>query len=313
MPRTRMQFDCVYPWCICKNRHHGPKEQTQSGIHRPCSPGARTPRPRTLGVHALRLHTPAAHTLRARTPEAHSLRARTPQANTPEVQSERVRTPEANTPGVHTPRARTVRYRLRRIILVKPSSATDQMGRMKPQPYGGTNAPPTRAGSSGGATARTRLSRTARRVTDCSAAAVCLLPAALPLSSGSNLVTENTEKEDGELRIEAGRRDVWRLDQEKTGSCSSKPGWHENAGIRGPSPSPVGSPASAAQSRSGPLSPAAVPGGSPGQPNCSANCHRPGTRGSMNPTRVEEAADAAMHTAANSVQSRRVSWAAKQQ
>ncbi|XP_053942723.1 uncharacterized protein LOC128854322 isoform X3 [Cuculus canorus] len=143
--------------------------------------------------------------------------------------------------------------------------------------------PPTRAGSSGGATARTRLSRTARRVTDCSAAAVCLLPAALPLSSGSNLVTENTEKEDGELRIEAGRRDVWRLDQEKTGSCSSKPGWHENAG------------------------------GSPGQPNCSANCHRPGTRGSMNPTRVEEAADAAMHTAAKSVQSRRVSWAAKQQ
>lgn len=31
-------------------------------------------------------------------------------------------------------------------------------------------------------------------------------------------------------------------------------------GIRGPSPSPVGSPASVAQSRSGPLSPAAVPG-----------------------------------------------------
>ncbi|XP_053942711.1 AT-rich interactive domain-containing protein 1A-like isoform X7 [Cuculus canorus] len=75
-------------------------------------------------------------------------------------------------------------------------------------------------------------------------------------------------------------------------------------GIRGPSPSSVGSPASAAQFRSGPLSPAAVPGGSPGQPNCSANCHSPGRRGSMNPTRAEEAADAAMHTAANSVQSR---------
>lgn len=34
-------------------------------------------------------------------------------------------------------------------------------------------------------------------------------------------------------------------------------------GIRGPSPSPVGSPASVAQSRSGPLSPAAVPGNAP--------------------------------------------------
>lgn len=34
-------------------------------------------------------------------------------------------------------------------------------------------------------------------------------------------------------------------------------------GIRGPSPSPVGSPASVAQSRSGPLSPAAVPGKTP--------------------------------------------------
>ncbi|XP_053942157.1 AT-rich interactive domain-containing protein 1A-like [Cuculus canorus] len=74
--------------------------------------------------------------------------------------------------------------------------------------------------------------------------------------------------------------------------------------IRGPSPSSIGSPASAAQSRSGPVSPAAVPGGSPGQPNRSANCHSPGRRGSLSRKRAEEAADAAMHTAANSVQSR---------
>ncbi|XP_053942724.1 uncharacterized protein LOC128854322 isoform X4 [Cuculus canorus] len=77
----RMQFDCVYPWCICKNRCHGPKEQTQSGIRRPRTPGLGSPRPRTPAAHSRRERTMEAYSRRERTPEAYSRRERTPEAH----------------------------------------------------------------------------------------------------------------------------------------------------------------------------------------------------------------------------------------
>ncbi|XP_053942719.1 AT-rich interactive domain-containing protein 1A-like [Cuculus canorus] len=240
----------------------------------------------------------------------------------------------------------------------QPSSATDQMGRMKPQPYGGTNAPPQEQGAQAGpqqghgSPGQPDGSQTAQQQQSASSQQRFLSPQdliwlrRLLKKKMPNSAWRRVEGTSGVLirrrrvlvlpsRAGVRRRDLsGSIDDVPVGTegalspgvstsgISSSQGEQSNPaqspfslhtsphlpGIRGPSPSPVRSPASVAQSHSDPLSPAAVPGGSPGQPNhnemSNANYPSLGIGRSLNPMIAQEAAAAAMHTAANSIQTR---------
>ncbi|XP_053942727.1 AT-rich interactive domain-containing protein 1A-like [Cuculus canorus] len=308
----------------------------------------------------------------------------------------------------------------------KPSSATDQMGRMKPQPYGGTNAPPQEQGAQAGpqqghgSPGQPDGSQTAQQQQSASSQQRFLSPQELsrvllvsqassapstassrgPEDMNVNLQSRPSAPSDltwlrrilkkkmatstckqaegmsgvllksGRVLVLPSRPGVRRRDLSgsiddvptgtegalspgvSTSGISGSQGEQSNPaespfspctsphlpGIRGPSPSSAGSPASAARSHSGLLSPAAVPGnqmpprprsgrsdsilhlsvhpsgraqdqgGSPGQPNSNempnANYPSPGTGGSLSRKRAQEAAATTVHAAAKSVQSR---------
>ncbi|XP_062364963.1 AT-rich interactive domain-containing protein 1A isoform X5 [Cinclus cinclus] len=190
----------------------------------------------------------------------------------------------------------------------QPSSPMDQMGKMRPQPYGGNNPytqqqgpqPPQQGhgypgqpyGPQGpqrypmGMQSRTQstmgsISYAQQELSQDSFGSQASSAPSMASSKGQEDMNLNLQSRPSSLPDLSGSIDDLPMGTEgalspgvSTSGISSSQGEQSNPaqspfsphtsphlpGIRGPSPSPVGSPASVAQSRSGPLSPAAVPG-----------------------------------------------------
>ncbi|KAK2518696.1 Arid1a [Columba guinea] len=190
-----------------------------------------------------------------------------------------------------------------------PSSPMDQMGKMRPQPYGGNNPYTQQQGAQAGPQpghgypgqpygpqapqrypmgmqSRTQsamggLSYAQQELSQDSFGSQASSAPSMASSKGQDDMNLNLQSRPSSLPDLSGSIDDLPMGTEgalspgvSTSGISSSQGEQSNPaqspfsphtsphlpGIRGPSPSPVGSPASVAQSRSGPLSPAAVPG-----------------------------------------------------
>uniref|UniRef100_A0A7M4E7W9 AT-rich interaction domain 1A n=1 Tax=Crocodylus porosus TaxID=8502 RepID=A0A7M4E7W9_CROPO len=191
----------------------------------------------------------------------------------------------------------------------QPSSPMDQMGKMRPQPYGGSNPYAQQQGPQSGPqqghgypgqpygpqtpqrypmamqgrtqSAMGSISYAQQELSQDSFGSQASSAPSMASSKGQEDMNLNLQSRPSSLPDLSGSIDDLPMGTEgalspgvSTSGISSSQGEQSNPaqspfsphtsphlpGIRGPSPSPVGSPASVAQSRSGPLSPAAVPG-----------------------------------------------------